>query len=196
MSVYTVHKPRRDERARTVLNDQLAFVPDGVVWLALFLPLPWLLLHRLWLAALAYVVAMALLIGFLPDILAGFAAALLHVMIALEGDALRRWSLAQRGYELVDVVMGASRQACEQRFFERWVRRRGPDPIGPHPIGPDPTSLNPTGPDRSGASLARTGDTRASAAPRVGRDGRKSSHSRSQSPALDEDVIGLFPQND
>lgn len=169
MAVYTVHRPRRDTRSATqAKGDEVTFVREGIAWLALLFALPWLLLHRLWLAAFGYVVAAALLIGFVPEAYLGFAAILMNLAIALEGDSFRRWSLAQKGYEMIDVVAATSRQSGEQRFFDRW---------------------GPGASDRIDCARNLATGGQAAAPASVSKPGKITTSG-------DEDVIGLFPQND
>lgn len=176
MAVYTVHRSRRDTRSATqAKGDEVTFVREGIAWFALLFALPWLLLHRLWLAAFGYVVAAALLIGFVPEVYLGFAAILMNLAIALEGDSLRRWSLAQKGYEMIDVVAATSRQSGEQRFFDRW--------------GPGVS-------DRIDGARSPSRGVEADAPGSIAMRGTLTSAARSRPIAGDDDVIGLFPQND
>lgn len=82
-------------------------VPEGFSWWALLLPLPWLLLHRLWLCSVFWLAA-AILAGVLGEALprAGTAAAIaLALATAAFAHDLRRVTLARRGYRLEGAVI-------------------------------------------------------------------------------------------
>lgn len=79
-------------------------VREGFSWLAFLFGLPWLLWHRLWLAALLYVVlalAIAALLPGGPGFVAGLA---LQVLLGAHANDLRRRRLARRGYVEAGVV--------------------------------------------------------------------------------------------
>jgi hypothetical protein len=46
-------------------------------------------------------------------------------VFALLANDLRRWTLARRGYRLVDLVNGRDRGECESKFFTRWLASGG-----------------------------------------------------------------------
>jgi len=48
----------------------------------------------------------------------------IHLLIGFEGDAIRRWTLRRNGYALVGSVSGRSRDECERRFIEAWLKER------------------------------------------------------------------------
>lgn len=124
MTIYTVHvPPSRRMRAGTELL-RAVFVKEGFCWPGLFLTLPWLVFRGMWIAAALYVVAMAgaaylgLREAALVPIAVG-AVVFLRLLIGLEGNDLRRWSLGLRGYEFDGVVAAASRAEAEIRYFAR-----------------------------------------------------------------------------
>ena len=124
MKVYTAHSrtgltgdPARD-------SDGLVFVKDGFsLWAALF-PLPWLLINRMWIPFLVY---LALSIGFSVVVQAiGWSdgavfpvAVVLALLIGFEANGLRRWSLGAKGYQMVALGSGTSREECERRIYEK-----------------------------------------------------------------------------
>jgi len=122
MRVWTAYEPRNpataEERA-----DRTVFVKDGFAWLALILPLPWLLVNRLWLGTLVYVaisVTAATAGEFLPvSEGAGAALALIGNLYAgFEGNDLIRRKLARRGFVAAGSVIAKRRDEAELTFFE------------------------------------------------------------------------------
>lgn len=107
MRLYTAHAAR----------DDLVLVPEGGSFVATILPLPWLLWHRCWLAALGYVIA-ALAIGLLaPDGFAPWIGLAAHLLIGLSAQDIRRWTLARRGQPVLAVVAGYDRDTALFRLL-------------------------------------------------------------------------------
>ncbi len=133
MRVYTVHAP--DKRMLKESGDlggyaeRFVFVPERFSLLAMLFALPWLLVHRLWLATLGYIL---LLIGLsaagtaigLGEQAVGFLSLGVSVLLGFEAHNLRRWSLERAGYRLVGVVSAPSLQDAEQKFFSQWLQAR------------------------------------------------------------------------
>jgi len=120
--LYTVH-----ERAAPVGHDpEVVLVREGFSWpAALFGPL-WLLAHRLWAGLLILLLAALLLAG--VGELAGLDESVmpllglgLAVLTGYLGPEAWRWSLARRGYGLVDVVGGRNLGEAERRLFGGWT---------------------------------------------------------------------------
>lgn len=113
---YTFHAPPDDTAA-----EHAVAIKDGISWPALFIPLPWLLWHRLWLALLGWLVFVAVvawtdrLVGEDP---ATILAILGQILFALEANNIRRWSLARRGWQDIGGSFGASKEEAEIRFFQ------------------------------------------------------------------------------
>ncbi|MEM8876320.1 MAG: DUF2628 domain-containing protein [Pseudomonadota bacterium] len=139
MKVYTAHSrtaPTGDPARDT---DGLVFVKDGFsIWAALF-PLPWFLINLMWIPLLVY---LALSIGF--SVLAqslGFSdstvfliALVLGLLIGFEANTIRRWSLSSKGYRLVGIGSGSTREECERRVYEKLVAAAArPISTGPGP---------------------------------------------------------------
>ena len=128
MPVYTVHAPVATD-ASLVATDRFAFVRDGFhFWAMVFGPL-WLIWHRLWLALLGWIVAIAVIDLGMTALGAGSVAALLaNALIALlmgfEAASLQRWTLSRRNWRQLDVVVGDDEEAAERRFFDRWTARQ------------------------------------------------------------------------
>ena len=145
-TVFTAH--RRPGGADD--EPDLVLVKEGVCWPALFVPLLWLLWHRLWLGLAGYLAGAVLLAGLayllalaVPGQL--LLAALYALLTAGAANDLRRWALARSGYRLEAIVAAAGLVAAERRlfrsaWFERWRagRRRMRQPV---PLGPPEESL-------------------------------------------------------
>jgi len=119
MPLYTVHAP---PPAGGAPPDPLGYVliKEGFCWPALFLPELWLLFRRMWLVLLTYLLVALVVYAF--DVrsegpLASVFLALARLWLAVEGNGLRRWTLAGRGYELVGVAEGRNVDEAEIRFF-------------------------------------------------------------------------------
>ena len=153
MRVYTVHAPSVDGTLALSATDRFVFVRDGFsVWAFLFGPV-WLLYRRLWLAVLGYVVLAALLEVALTLLHAGGGTrlavmAVIAVLMGLEANSLRRWTLARRKWRQLDVVVANNEQAAERRFFDRWTAERGIDidPLAVDRGAPPPIRTGPSQP--------------------------------------------------
>lgn len=108
MRVWTVHLPSAPVPEAGVRTRRKAkppvLVPEGFSWLALLFALPWLLVHRLWLAALAYVAVVLALVLLLPEPAGAIAALAVQFLLACHAQDLRRRALARRGYVQAHVV--------------------------------------------------------------------------------------------
>jgi hypothetical protein len=129
MPVYTVHAPLTagaDPRA----TDRFVFVRDGFHFWAAVLGVIWLAWHRLWLALVGWIVAVAVIDAILLGIGIGrgtvfLADILLAILLGFEASSLERWSFSRGNWRQLDIVVGDDRDAAERRFFERWAARRG-----------------------------------------------------------------------
>ena len=96
-------------------------VAEGFCWAALVLPLPWLLLHRLWLvSALWTAVAVAAIVvaGLHPA--AGIAASVaLSLGTGIFARDLQRFTLGLRGWREQGVVLGADADDALARLLTR-----------------------------------------------------------------------------
>jgi len=126
MRTYTIHECPDPAADRVDRAEGLVFVKDGFSWAAaLFAPI-WLVVHRLWWPLLGYVVVggafqlVQLTLAFDKRWL-GLAILALHLLIGLEADTLRRWSLERRGWRTVGTVSGKTAAECERRFFDAWL---------------------------------------------------------------------------
>jgi hypothetical protein len=138
---YTVHENpgKRQEDERVIL------VREGFSAGAFFIPVFWAIYRRAWIAIPAYValagLTMVLLVMFdagrftlqyalgalsagMPVLLIahphpaiGALAVLIAALLGFEGNDLRRFMLARRGYRVVDVVAGTSLIEAERAYF-------------------------------------------------------------------------------
>jgi hypothetical protein len=128
MSVYTVHEPPMHAAGALADAERFVFVRDGFsFWAFIAAPL-WMLWHRMWLVLLGYVLLTIILTGALAVLgaslaalaIVGFALALL---IGLEANTLRRFTLWRRGWRNVAIVSGHDVEDAEQRFFDTWLHQ-------------------------------------------------------------------------
>jgi len=126
MSVYTVYAPP-PKRGRSAPDpERFVFVRDRFSFWAFLLAPLWMLRHRLWLAFVLYLIVFVALEIALGAIGASrgtmlTAAALLSLLVGLEGATLRRRALGRRGWSNVGIVLGDDLEAAERRFFDSWV---------------------------------------------------------------------------
>lgn len=124
MKTYTVHHRSGDAASIFARPEQVVFVPEAFCWIALFIPLIWLLFRRMWViaaiffAVLTIISAIGISLDLSPWVMVLLSVAM-NLFIALEGNELRRWSLARRGLKMIDIIAGRSRDECELEFFRR-----------------------------------------------------------------------------
>jgi hypothetical protein len=132
---YTLHLPRDSASGDARALDRAVLVPDGFSWGAFLFSFLWFFWHRLWLAGVAVLTGLAALAVILalarvpvPAVSATFL--LLAILIGLEAQSLRRWTLARRGMPVGGLVMAASEAEAEAKAFERWLDGRIGEPAG------------------------------------------------------------------
>jgi hypothetical protein len=116
MRYYSVHAPDDEPDS----PERFVFIKDGFSWPALFVPILWMLWHRLWLA-LVYYVVFVLLIAWTGRLanedIAVVVAILWSLLFALEANSIRRLSLEDRGWDEVGSSFGKDITEAEARFF-------------------------------------------------------------------------------
>ena len=113
MRVWTVHTASAAIPARAPV-----LVREGFSWGAFLFGPVWLLLHRLWLAALLWVVAALALVLLLPGP-AGVVAVLAgQFLLGCHAPDLRRWGLRRRGYDGVHLVAERDEDRAVARLLE------------------------------------------------------------------------------
>ncbi len=119
MKAFTIHAHPDDPPERFV------FVKDGFSWPALFVPILWILWHRLWLTLLGYVI-FVLVVAWTGRLAGQDAAVWLAILgallFALEANNIRRLSLESRGFDEMGFASGHDLDEAELRFFDRWAR--------------------------------------------------------------------------
>jgi hypothetical protein len=126
MIAYTVHEPAEPAAERLERADSLVFVKEGFSLAVLLIAPLWFLAHRMWLVLIGYLAVVGLLHAGLPAVGVGPRPAslimtALHILLALEADTLRRWTLARNGWHMIGSVSGRNTLDCERRFFEAWL---------------------------------------------------------------------------
>lgn len=129
MKFYTVHEPPHPPADRVDRAERIVLVRDGFDW-SMLLFAPFVLLgRRLWFGLAIYVAALVGLTLLFAALDAGeewlsLALAGLHAAFAFESGELERRRLARRGWTLLGLVNGRTRDECERRFFDQWLPRQ------------------------------------------------------------------------
>jgi Protein of unknown function (DUF2628) len=152
MPVYTVHFPTRVGATSGFANKPpvdaalvaAEFVPERFSRAAFFLGPIWLAWHKLWLELLAWLVVFSLLtiqhfVGAGTNFWIGV---LLEFLLGLEANNLRRGRLARKGYRLVDVAAGATRDDAERSFYRRYLQTGAVPPTVTRSSAPPPANPN------------------------------------------------------
>jgi hypothetical protein len=116
MRYYTVHAS--DDEYDT--PEDYLFVKDGFSWPALFVPILWILWHRLWLVLVWYVVFVLVVMWagrLLNDDIGSAVAILGSLLFAFEANNMRRHALEARGWQEVGSSFGKDITEAEARFF-------------------------------------------------------------------------------
>jgi hypothetical protein len=126
VTVYSVYEPPVSETDVVARADRLAFVKEGFSWVALLVPLVWLLYHRMWIESVVLLlVYVGLQLAFGGDAqgqaLVAWASLAISLLFAFEAGDLRTASLERRGYRLAGVVSGRGRADAERAFFVKWL---------------------------------------------------------------------------
>lgn len=123
---YTVHEHEDAPADRVDRAEELVFIKDGFNFsAALFAPV-WLLANALWIEFGIYALAVTS-VSLLADVVgfggfwAGFAIAVIHLLVGAEADSLKRFALERRGWHAVGTVVGNNSAECERRFFDTWL---------------------------------------------------------------------------
>jgi Protein of unknown function (DUF2628) len=116
MATYIVLEPASDRR-----GDSALFIRDGFAPLAVILPAPWLLWHRLWFEAALALCAGLFLAGAAvwlnSENLVGIGSILIGIYVALEGGALRAAAVRRRGFDDAAIVEAGSAVEAEERYY-------------------------------------------------------------------------------
>ena len=151
MTTFTLHLPRDARPGDPAALEEAEIVKDAFSWGAFFFTFLWFFFHRLWLAGLGILVLVfafgtSLELLDVHPVAATVAALLLQILIGLEANSLRRWTLARRSRPAVDAVTAADQDEAEAKAFARWLdakpaslpRSPAPSPILSTPRRPEP----------------------------------------------------------
>lgn len=121
MQIYSILEPARGP-VRPDDPRSVIFLKEGFCWPALFVPLLWMLYHRMWLVAGAYI-GMSALVALLGQLLgtqetpAAIIGLGFGLIIAFEAAGIRRWHLLRNGYRQVASVAAKNLPLAEARYF-------------------------------------------------------------------------------
>jgi hypothetical protein len=126
VTVYSVYEPPVPATDVIERADRLAFVREGFSWVALLMPLLWLVYHRMWIEfVVLLLVYIGLQLAFGSDAqgqgLTAWAGLAISVLFAFEANDLRTASLERRGYRFAGVASGRDRIDAERSFFTEWL---------------------------------------------------------------------------
>ena len=117
MRIWTVHLPRGSATTARATRAPV-LVREGFAWGAFLFALPWLLLHRLWIEAIAYLGVIMLLAAFVPPPAALPVALALHFLLGAHAQDLRRAALARRGRPAAHVIAAADEDLALARLLD------------------------------------------------------------------------------
>ena len=123
MRIYTVH-----ELPGAPLDGAgIVLVKEGFSFPAFLLSWIWLAFNRLWIA-FAIWLGLTAVVSFLAERLLGVEAAAvcslaLQFLLGFEGNDIRRWTLARKGYREIGISGGSSLEEAERPCWAKWARR-------------------------------------------------------------------------
>jgi len=124
MALFSVYLPKLQPGSADARLDKARFVRDGFSWLAFFVPIIWLLVHRVWrwfLIVLTFDVALGIVgarLG-LPPVTLTLSGLMAMLFVGFEARHWYGLALERRGFALADVVQADTLEDAEYRFFER-----------------------------------------------------------------------------
>lgn len=116
MRYYSVHAPIGEPAS----PERFVFIKDGFSWPAFFVPILWILWHRLWLTLVWYVVfvlSVAWIGRLVSQDVASLVALLGTILLALEANNIRRMAFESRDWEEIGASFGRNISEAEARFF-------------------------------------------------------------------------------
>ncbi len=141
MKTYAIYHPSGTTAGTLADPDRAVFIKEGPAWPALFFPVLWGLWNQLWIVTGGILVLQLAVAGFgsalsLPGSTMIPISILTNLLIALEGNELRRWTLERNGFGLSGLVTAPSPHEAELIFFERLLNEKPPEPRTPSPVPP------------------------------------------------------------
>ena len=117
-NIYTIHENENLPDAA----DRIELVREGFAFWAFIFGAVWLLTQRLWLPAIAYLIAVAL-VGRVLEMMGFSAASMVAVQLGMQlwlgfqANDMKRWVLDRRGFTMRGVVCAESAMMAQQRVF-------------------------------------------------------------------------------
>lgn len=131
MRIYTVHElpgAPLDGKGIVLVKEGFSFPAFAFSWV-------WLAYHRMWVALAIWIGVTVTLSWAMQSALGAPAAAVaslaLSFMLGAEGNDIRRWALAQKGYREVGLAGGASLEEAERNFFAKCERPLSVEEVKP-----------------------------------------------------------------
>ncbi|MDO9460540.1 MAG: DUF2628 domain-containing protein [Alphaproteobacteria bacterium] len=121
MQIYSIFEPATGA-ARLDDPRSVIFLKERFCWPALFVPLLWMLYHRMWLVTAGYI-ALSVAVGMIGQILGSQEAPAAVIglgfglIVAFEANGLRRWYLQRSGFRQVATVAADTLPQAEARYF-------------------------------------------------------------------------------
>jgi hypothetical protein len=123
--------------ASTDADRDTKFIRDGFSWVAFLLPLPWLLVKRLWVVALAavlvYLVTIYIAEQYRLDALPIAFSFVLSLWTALEGGHAQARSLERKGWQIERVIAADRLADAEAIYFAGKTATASTEPDRPLP---------------------------------------------------------------
>jgi hypothetical protein len=136
MRTYSVFEP--PVMPGTLEDDaqSLVFIRHGWSLAALFVPLIWMVVRRLWWVLLGYVIlciAIQLASFAVPTWVTVGLSVSLALIVMIEAGQLRLESMAAKGYREIAVIEAPNQKEAERVFFRSWVAEQAGTPARPTP---------------------------------------------------------------
>lgn len=142
MASFLVLAPRLQNGQRD--EDKTVFIRDGFSVLAFVLPVPWLLVHRLWFEAalvLAGMIAISIVGGSTGhENMAALITGLLSLFVGFEANSWRAAALERRDFEQITIVDAHNAADAETAWLFGGASPSAPTPASPVP--PTPPELS------------------------------------------------------
>lgn len=143
MTMYNVLAPPAQAGSAEPDPARFVFVKEGFCWPAFFIAPIWLLWRWMWLVFVLYVVVALGVLAAIDQVaipVAWIVILLFNLLIGLEANNLRRWTLERRGYRFLGIASGDRMREAEFRFF---ASRAGGEPETTTVTAPEPKEARP-----------------------------------------------------
>lgn len=139
MRTYSVFEPEVPPGTLEEDAQALVFVRHGWSLAALFFPMIWMVVRRLWWVLVLYVLAMIalqILSNAVPTLVTVAISVALALIIMIEAGQLRLESMAAKGYREIAVLQAKNQRDAERIFFNTWLEERAVAPVSQPVRGP------------------------------------------------------------